>query len=31
VEKGSTNGATTDVNGNFAITVQGSNPVLVIS
>jgi len=31
VEKGSNNGATTDVNGNFAITVQGSNPVLVIS
>lgn len=31
LEKGTTNGTTTDVNGNFRITVQGSSPVLVFS
>lgn len=31
IEKGTTNGTLTDNNGNFSITVSGSNPVLVIN
>ncbi|MDL2309912.1 TonB-dependent receptor [Parabacteroides sp. OttesenSCG-928-B22] len=31
VEKGTTNGTTTDVDGNFSLTLTGSNPVLLFS
>ena len=31
LEKGTTNGTVTDVNGNFTLNVQGANPVLVFS
>jgi TonB-linked SusC/RagA family outer membrane protein len=31
VQKGTTNGTVTDVNGDFALTVKGANPVIVIS